>query len=408
MQEIALELFSFKTNLPFLIPSRSAREHSRLNFRMDFRQRFAFAYNPFAILTTENEGIYMPIETINSTQADSNVCTFNFKTLRQIQAEPEPEVTFLVDGLLPMRGTSILAGKPKVGKSHLVRQIAAAVASNTTFLGRTTQSGEVLYFASEEMAHFISSHFDALGLENISDRIRISTTRRVSDAVQQLRRSLEIFPETKLVIIDPLVQFLPFRDGNDYAKVYEQLSPLTDVARSHDIHLMAVHHEGKRERDNRQDQMMGSTAFAGSFDTLLSLDKSDTQTRTIAVEMRNAPDIPATLLTWDPRARSFSLGATVVESEEERSAQGRESLRNRIFGYLAEHPDLSRSELSRRVRVKAEHFSRAFADLLERGEILPSGGTGRAGSAFTYRVREVPQEEPQMIVPHAPLVGGTE
>jgi KaiC/GvpD/RAD55 family RecA-like ATPase len=58
-------------------------------------------------------------------------------------------VRWLVDGLLPADGYSAVVGKPKAGKSTLIRQLIAAVIKSQPFLERSINippgTGRVLY-----------------------------------------------------------------------------------------------------------------------------------------------------------------------------------------------------------------------------------------------------------------------
>src|SRR5574337_964518 len=76
----------------------------------------------------------------------------------------EETVAYCVDNMLPSSGLSILAGKPKAGKSTLARQLAVAVAQGQTFLGRKTSKGKVIYLALEEKPSEVKAHFEDLGL----------------------------------------------------------------------------------------------------------------------------------------------------------------------------------------------------------------------------------------------------
>jgi hypothetical protein len=60
-----------------------------------------------------------------------------------------PEPVWAIPGLLPA-GLTILAGKPKVGKSWLSLQIAQAVAAGGVALGEQVEAGPILYLALED------------------------------------------------------------------------------------------------------------------------------------------------------------------------------------------------------------------------------------------------------------------
>ena len=88
---------------------------------------------------------------------------FNFKTLGELMEEPEVPIDWLLDGLL-VRGTvSLLAAKPKTGKSVFARGLALAVAQGRSFLGRTTNQGGVLYLCLEERQQDVRRDFERMG-----------------------------------------------------------------------------------------------------------------------------------------------------------------------------------------------------------------------------------------------------
>lgn len=61
-------------------------------------------------------------------RANRNPQPFQLTSIKDARSIPHPRVEYLVNQLLPMDGVSILAGKPKDGKSTLARQLIAAVA----------------------------------------------------------------------------------------------------------------------------------------------------------------------------------------------------------------------------------------------------------------------------------------
>ena len=83
--------------------------------------------------------------------------------LGDLIAEPEEQVPWLLEGILPAGGLGLLAAKPKVGKSTLARCLALAVASGEPFLDRPTLKGAVIYLALEEKRSEVRAHFRAMG-----------------------------------------------------------------------------------------------------------------------------------------------------------------------------------------------------------------------------------------------------
>src|SRR5262249_12811745 len=79
-----------------------------------------------------------------------------------LKKEQEP-IQWQVDNLIKKGGMSLIAGKPKTGKTTLCRQLALAIARGESFLGRTTQKGKVIYFAFEEQEQNVQDHFKQMG-----------------------------------------------------------------------------------------------------------------------------------------------------------------------------------------------------------------------------------------------------
>jgi RecA-family ATPase len=72
---------------------------------------------------------------------------------------------FVIDGLLTQGGFSILAAKPKVGKSSLSRHEAVAISQGATFLGRETAQGEAILISLEDQRGHTDNCLQALGYD---------------------------------------------------------------------------------------------------------------------------------------------------------------------------------------------------------------------------------------------------
>ncbi|MHC4698282.1 MAG: AAA family ATPase, partial [Planctomycetota bacterium] len=87
-------------------------------------------------------------------------------TVRELLNEPPEPIRWLVDGLLPQGGLSILAGKPKAGKSTLARCVGLAVARGDPIIGRETHAGPVVYLGLEDKRSEVAEHFRAMGAQD--------------------------------------------------------------------------------------------------------------------------------------------------------------------------------------------------------------------------------------------------
>src|SRR5437899_415632 len=116
--------------------------------------------------------------------------------------EKRPSV---VDDLLLEAGLSMIAGKPKSGKSTLARQLAVAVANGHTFLGHDTKQGRVLYLSLEGPMEVVGDHFKRMGYTEQRGKIHLVDERmgNRAEGVKRLETTLACLPDCRLVIMDP-------------------------------------------------------------------------------------------------------------------------------------------------------------------------------------------------------------
>jgi KaiC/GvpD/RAD55 family RecA-like ATPase len=231
--------------------------------------------------------------------------------LSDLLAEPEEAIEWLVDDMLPAGGFSLLAAKPKVGKSTLARCLALAVARGEPFLGRGSVNGPVIYLALEEKRSEVRKHFQVMGATG-EEEIYLYAATAPNDALAKIRAAVDA-KKPALLIIDPLFRLTRVRDSNDYAEVTAALEPWLAMARETGVHVLVVHHLGKGERSGA-DAILGSTAIRAAVDTSLILKRTD-RYRTIVSEQRYGEDLEETTLRFDSQTRMITLGE-VKEREE--------------------------------------------------------------------------------------------
>lgn len=185
--------------------------------------------------------------------AEENALTFI--SLKDLFNTPDVKVDWLVDGLLPIGGLSLLVAKPKAGKSTLARNLALAVAQGRDFLGKPTQQGLVIYLALEEKQSEVKRHFVDMGASG-EEPVLIFASRVPAHAFQRVRTEAEQ-RHPALIIVDPLFYLARIRDGNDYAEVSSALAPFLSLARETGAHVLCVHHAGKMERESLLDRADG-------------------------------------------------------------------------------------------------------------------------------------------------------
>jgi hypothetical protein len=237
---------------------------------------------------------------------------FTFTTLDDLLAEPAEQVAYVWDRTLPRGGFSIVAAKPKVGKSTVARALAVAISRGLPFLGRSTTQGKVIYLCLEEKRAEVAQHFRRMGA--IGENIIVHTGATPADAIAALSIAVKEHSPV-LIIIDPLSRFVRVTDFNAYAEVTRELEPLIDLARLSECqaHILCCHHNGKGgDMRDGGDAVMGSTGFFAAVDSLLTMRKRE-RARTIESTQRYGEDLPETIVHLDPESGSIEASGNMEE-----------------------------------------------------------------------------------------------
>lgn len=191
-----------------------------------------------------------------------------------------PEPSFIVKGILP-EGMSILAGKPKRGKSFLALNIAKSCASGGKALGNIhVKKQKVLYLALEDTPRRLKRRLsqsvpdDAMLLDNL--HLAIEWPRIGQGCENKLEMWLKHHPDTKLIIIDTLEKIAPAKSMTKgiYSDDYSKIEPLKAIADKYNIAIVCIHHLNKRDSDSDEvDRVSGSTGLTGAVDTILILNR---------------------------------------------------------------------------------------------------------------------------------------
>jgi hypothetical protein len=287
--------------------------------------------------------------------------------------EPEEEVSWLVDKLLPTSGFSLLVAKPKAGKSTLARNLALAVARGEPFLNRATQKGAVIYLALEEKRAEVRKHFREMGATG-EEEIYVFAASAPADALQKIRAVVEE-KKPALIIIDPLFRLARVKDGNDYAQVTHALEPLLVLARETGAHVLCVHHAGKTER-NGGDAILGSTAIFAAVDTALVMKRSE-RYRTIQSIQRYGEDLSETVLRFDPATRTVALGESKEREETQR-------MKDAIADFLALHSQpVSEAEIKENVDGNNRVQQTALREMVSEKRVERTG-SGSKGDPYRF------------------------
>lgn len=177
-----------------------------------------------------------------------------------------------VKGLI-VEGVTLLAGASKIGKSWLVLQMCAAVATGAQFLGHETTPGKVLYCAFEDGERRLQAR---LAKQDSTPGNDLQFQTQIIPLDGGLLNALDGWvlnnPDARLIVIDTLQMIRGATPGrvNAYAEDYKVMRQLKGFADNHHVAVVIVHHLNKlRDVDDPFDKISGSTGLMGAADTTI-------------------------------------------------------------------------------------------------------------------------------------------
>ncbi len=272
---------------------------------------------------------------------------FSFEELLSFKI---PVPTPLVEGLLYLKNLSLVAAKPKVGKSTLCRFLSKAVVDGIDFLDRKTEPGVVLYLAIEEPLSNVQRDLLAMGIENRRDLI-ISCLSNVYNKHATIEGLVDQY-RPSLVIVDTMIHGTEIRDVNDYAETTVAFKKFRDLAEKFNTHICFVHHEKKGDSSGN-DSILGSTGLSGAVDSIISITLNKNDERIIKSNGRSDSNFDDEMLIFNPETKCFSLGS-----------RSSDSLLEQIVEFVAKNPGTTRDELKKFFRKKNEVFTQAIRSLV--------------------------------------------
>lgn len=174
-----------------------------------------------------------------------------------------PPAKHIVSGLIP-RGLSVVAGRPKAGKSFAMCGISIAVAAGDTWHGCATDGGVVLYLAFEDTVSRLQARIGAF-TQAPPANLKLATT--CDGGMLALGEWMER-NSPRLVVIDTLQRW---RGGkaSTYHRDYEEGAKFKSLADKHNCAVVVVHHTTKVRQGSPLDSVAGSTGLTGAADAVM-------------------------------------------------------------------------------------------------------------------------------------------
>lgn len=183
-----------------------------------------------------------------------------------------------VPDLVP-EGLTILAGKPKTGKSWLALDFCVSVAAGGYALGNVKcEPGYVLYLALEDTLRRLQGRLRAVLQGNSAPRdLHIATEWKTSDkgGLDDLHHWLRVHKGARLVVIDTLqkIRGARHREAGVYEDDYKAVGVFKKLADEHTVPIVLVHHQSKAKHEDPLLSISGTAGIGGSADTALILER---------------------------------------------------------------------------------------------------------------------------------------
>jgi hypothetical protein len=350
-------------------------------------------------------------KTHNAQQATSNGTApssteLRFVSVTELRNTTPDEPEWLWDGYVAISAITLLAGKPKGGKSTLACALAEAVdASARSFLGRPVRPGRVVYISEEGAITFRAK--TTRDTEGISVLVRENAWPRpawallIYAAITEAKRL-----DACLLVIDSYAFWAQLAEGqeNDASVNQAMLAALVHATNA-GLAVILVHHHRKSGGEDG-DAVRGSGSIFGAVDALIEIEKPEGKvppTQRALFAIGRFPRMPAaTIVDLDP-----ATGAWLVVGEaDSRRDIGHKTRRTTVRQAILDITPMAGAGITaKEIRIAVEDDAReidtALSELLKEG-LIGRAGRGVAGHPYLYTRRVSPRVSPES----PPSLGG--
>ncbi len=279
-----------------------------------------------------------------------------------------PNLEWAIPTFLPV-GVTLLAGKPKMGKSWLALALALAIAEDGLALGTLpVTQGQVLYLGLED------------SLRRIADRSVRLLQGRVppenfiwSGAWNQLNAGgladiedwLYKHKEARLVVIDTLAKVRPMTTSNSsgYSDDYAIMTPLKAIAEDNNVAILVIHHLRKMGAPDVMDTISGTTGLTGATDCNMVLDRERGKDNAILHITGRDIEEQVLHLKFDTETTQWMLQSAKTSSHLTRDHRKLIEVLERADG------PLSPKKLSESLTIKPSYARKLVHELVSMGKI---------------------------------------
>ncbi len=223
-----------------------------------------------------NQGNVTPHPAIRQQANQNNESPLIFQRLADVQPE---SIDWLWRGCLARGKLTLVGGNPGVGKSQVAASITGIISSGGKFPTNQVpvEAGSVIFVGVEDgLADTLRPRMDAAGAD--LDKVYILEGKReykpngqevnklldVTKDLDDLAWMVEQLGDVRLLIFDPINDYVGNGKQNDNAEMRNALVPLAHFAEKHQIAVLAITHLKKSSGGGDPiDSFISSRAFTG-------------------------------------------------------------------------------------------------------------------------------------------------
>jgi hypothetical protein len=266
-------------------------------------------------------------EAESSRQGSSHDWRARIVTAKDLQVMTFPPARHILPSYIS-EGATIVAGKPKIGKSWLTLDLCLAATADRFTLGALKPAqGDVLYLALEDNNRRLKRRMARLWPDTKAEwpkRLALVTDWKRADEgglddIEEWCRSIN---DPVMVVIDTLEKFRPIQNGKSaaYSADYAAVAGLQRIASKHRVAIVINHHVRKMEADDPFDTVSGTLGLTGAADTIIIL-KRHAGAVTLHARGRDIEEMETALQFERATCRWTILGtAAEVQISNERAA----------------------------------------------------------------------------------------
>lgn len=321
-----------------------------------------------------------------------------FGPLAPLLENVPPEPPWKVTGYLAPGSVTLLAGRPKVGKSTLAFGILAAIARGELFVGLATTAAGVLLLTEErrdtlaEKARALQlirfrQGVSPIGTGNETTHVLLRHDAGPTPWPEIVRQAMAYCAQHKLevLVVDTFDRWSGLRGDAENAagSVNEALEPLQYAAAAGLVVLLISHQ--RKSSGEFGEAVRGSSALTGGVDIVVELERPS---RSLQLSSHARVLRAVSRFSSTPEELYLELGAHGFEPIESPEQAKADAERLRVLDALENLDEpATADQLGEELEIPKRAARRYLSELLEKG-LVARAGAGKRNDPYTWRAAE--------------------